>query len=126
MAAAARRGYLPRVRLARLILPLVLAAACGGDDGSCPNDLPASCPSGAPGYAATIAPLVQARCATCHAPGGQAADRPLDTYDDVFARRSAVLNQVYGCKMPPAGSPQPTAEERSDLLAWLVCGAPDD
>jgi len=127
VAPAGARGYPGMVRLARLALPLLLLTACsGGDDASCPNDLPASCPPGAPGYAATIAPLIQARCATCHALGGQAADRPLDTYDDVFARRGAVLNQVYGCRMPPAGAPQLIDDERSALLAWLVCGAPDD
>jgi uncharacterized membrane protein len=103
-----------------------VAAACSGPDASCPNDLPASCPSDAPGYAATIAPLIQARCATCHAPGGQAGDRPLVTYDDVFSRRSAVLDQVYGCRMPPAGGTALTSDERSALLAWLVCGAPHD
>jgi mono/diheme cytochrome c family protein len=121
----------PLRRLAALVL---IAAGCG-DGGACPNDLPAECPSDAPGYAATIAPIVKTRCLGCHAPGGQAADKPLGTWDDVHARRSAVLNQVYSCSMPPTeggplGMPSTgsglTDAERAALLGWLVCGAPND
>jgi uncharacterized membrane protein len=69
---------------------------------------------------------VGARCRACHAPGGQEASIPFTTYEQIFARRSAILNQVYACKMPPEGAPAPSADERAQLLAWLVCGAPDN
>ena len=46
------------------------------------------------------------RSSTCAAspailPGGQEASRPLQTYSQVYSERSAVLNQVYACNMPP-------------------------
>lgn len=107
---------------------LLLIAACGGaeDPGSCPNDLPASCPADAATYASGVAPIIAARCMPCHSPGGEAEERPLNDYADVYARRSAVLNQVHACKMPPAGAVAPTADERAALLGWLVCGAPNN
>lgn len=124
----------------RALLPviLLLLAACGDTEGStaggggagggtsCPNDLPASCPVPAPTWATDVAPVIEARCATCHATGGIAADKPLTSHAEVFARKGAVLNQVHACKMPQAGSPQLTAAERAAVLGWLVCGAPND
>ncbi|MEP7122242.1 MAG: hypothetical protein ABJE95_15080 [Byssovorax sp.] len=98
----------------------------GGGGASCPNDLPASCPVPAPKWGADVAPVIEARCAVCHAMGGVAADKPLTTYAEVFSRRGAILNQVHACKMPQAGSTQLTAAERAALQGWLVCGAPDD
>jgi len=123
---------------------LLLLAACGrtesstggggGDAGGggagggkgCPNDLPASCPSPAPGWAADVAPVIAARCATCHVKGGVAADKPLTSHAEVFFRKGSVLNQIHACKMPQAGSPQLSAAERAAVQGWLVCGAHDD
>ena len=90
---------------------------------SCPNDLPAACPAPSPHYADAAA-VINLRCAPCHAPGGQAADRPLTTYAQVYPRRVAVLTQVYGCRMPPANAPALSPAERALLLDWLVCLAP--
>jgi uncharacterized membrane protein len=104
---------------------VVLVAACS-DGASCPNDLPASCPADAPGYQETIGPLIEARCVPCHSAGGQMSDKPLGDYASVFADRGAVLDQVYACKMPLAGATPLADAERAELLAWLVCGAPDD
>jgi hypothetical protein len=131
------------MRRARWIagLTVLLAAACsppngieydagdsagGGGGSACPNDLPSSCPADAPGYAATVGPIVSALCADCHAPGGVASNLKLATYAEVYAARSSTLDQVYDCYMPPAGSGTLTLAQRQDLLAWLVCGAPDD
>ena len=120
---------------------LLLVAACGGETttststtgstgtggaASCPNDLPASCPTPAPTWSTDVATVIAARCAVCHAPGGAAADKPLTDHADVFARRSAVLNQIHACKMPPEGASPLTAAERVAIEGWLVCGAPDD
>jgi hypothetical protein len=125
---------------------LLLLAACGGMESStsgggggagggaggagggnsCPNDLPASCPVPAPGWAKDVAPVIASRCATCHAKGGLAADKPLTGYAEVFSRRGSVLTQVHACKMPQAGAPQLTPVERAAVQGWLVCGAPND
>jgi hypothetical protein len=104
------------------------ALSCGGPrtDASCPNDLPASCPATVPSYQATVSPIINLRCGSCHSPGGQEASRPLQTYSEVYSERSAVLNQVYACNMPPTTAARPTTQEREALLGWLVCGAPQN
>jgi uncharacterized membrane protein len=107
-------------------LMIVALAACGGSGGSCPNDLPASCPSSPPSYQGAIAPLISARCLICHSPGGQEQSIPFTTYQNVFAERSPMLDQVYACNMPPAGAQQLSSQERNLLLTWLVCGAPNN
>src|SRR5438067_879667 len=97
--------------------------ACGGGR-VCPNDLPSACPQPPPTYS-DVAPIFSGVCVQCHAPGGQTADKPLTTYDEVFSRRTTVLTQVYGCVMPPEdANAQLTPAQRAALLAWLVCGAP--
>ena len=112
----------------RFFLLLLLAAGCSGasgavDAGSCPNDLPAACPSPAPSYA-EVGPLVQARCLPCHAPGGVEATIELDTQATLHARRTSVLTQIYSCLMPLPDAGQLTAAERQAILGYLVCGAP--
>jgi hypothetical protein len=113
------------------VLVAALAAGCGqgttssGTSGGCPNDLPASCPANAAGYHATIAPVLATSCNVCHVPGGPSVHY-LETYAEVSALAGPVLDQVYACKMPPAGYPPLSSAERADLLGWLVCGAPDD
>jgi len=91
----------------------------------CPNDLPASCPSGAPGYAMTVEPVIAERCLECHG-NGQLTGHDLSSWQLVHQQSSAVLDQVYGCVMPPADAGQLTATERKELLDWLVCGSPND
>jgi mono/diheme cytochrome c family protein len=114
------------MRLASLLLVLASLSACApAETGACPNDLPAGCPPDAPGYAATIAPLLAEHCVSCHGPGGVSAEKPLGTWADVSARKGAVLDQVYACKMPQPPATLP-AEARAALLGWLVCGAPND
>ncbi len=93
---------------------------------SCPNDLPPSCPATVPSYQATVAPIINLRCVSCHSPGGQQSNLPLQTYSEVYPKRSAILDQVYACNMPRAPTPRPTEQERQALLTWLVCGAPQN
>jgi hypothetical protein len=124
-----------------LLPALLLLAGCSGVDGStagggsgsgaggsssCPDDLPASCSSPAPGWAKDVAPVIEARCASCHVKGGTAADKPLTDHAQVFSRKGSVLNQVYACKMPPEGATPLSTAERLAIETWLVCGAPDD
>jgi len=44
----------------------------------------------------------------------------------VYSERSPVLDQVHDCKMPPQGSPLPTAAQQIALTTWLYCGSPDN
>ena len=92
----------------------------------CPSDLPPSCPVTFPSYQADIAPLVQRQCLACHRDGGIEANRPLDTYSNLYSERGAVLHQIYGCLMPPPVAPQLDATERQQILTWLICQAPNN
>ena len=117
---------------------LVAVPSCTGGDSSsgsavdsgasavCPDDVPATCPPSPPTYAKDISPLVQASCATCHAPGGRESSRLLTNYDQIFAQRGGMLLQVNACRMPPREAPPLEGESRKALLTWLVCGAKND
>lgn len=87
----------------------------------------------APTYADDVAPLVAARCAQCHHPGGP-APFPLLTYDDV-RKRAAQIADLTGRRAMPPWMPEPGANEfvgdRSLSAAeiavfarWSALGAP--
>ena len=100
-------------------LSLGWLAACGSSaTPDCPNDLPPSC-TAALHYEPDIAPVVAQNCLSCHT--GATSTR-LDTYERLHTQRSAVLNQVYACRMPRDG--ELSQRDRALLLAWLVCEAP--
>ena len=94
----------------------------------CPSDLPSSarCASGTPSYGLEVAPIVERRCSVCHFPGNAQSRDVFVEQADIYEQRQTVLTRVYSCVMPPADGAPLTAEERSTLLAWLVCGAPDN
>jgi hypothetical protein len=92
----------------------------------CPQDLPAACPSNAPSYQLDVAPIFTSRCAICHSPIGSDPQRDYTNYSAIYANRGAILDQVYACNMPPSGASAPSPSERTTLLSWLVCGAPDN
>jgi hypothetical protein len=102
----------------------------GGEssDGACPSDLPRGdvCETGTPSYRLEARPIIEERCATCHYPGNRRSSYVFAERDDVSSARQTVLTRIYSCVMPPEGAAPLTAEERGVLLAWLVCGAPDN
>ena len=106
------------------------AAACssqGASSAVCPNDLPSACPTPPPSFAKDVEPIFERRCWSCHTGNGIAAEaHDFSTYANIFAERSTILNRVYGCEMPPADAVQPTPQERTTLLGWLVCKAPNN
>lgn len=109
-----------------LLLWAYTIPACTTLATSCPADLPATCPVDVPSFKTTIAPIVASRCALCHSVDGSQSGHSFATYDLVYASRSAVLNQIYACNMPPAGAAQLTLDERVAVLTWLVCGSPNN
>ena len=115
------------MRFALLLLTGCTAAATTDTGSGCPNDLPASCPATVPDYNTEIAPIIEARCLTCHSPGGAgSAGHDFTTYQTVYNQQTEILSQVYGCRMPPEGATPLSSDERALLLDWLVCGAPGD
>jgi cbb3-type cytochrome c oxidase subunit III len=96
-------------------------------EAACPRDLPAGCESPAPSWMNVVQPIVAERCNACHGVGGvEQAAFDFSTYEGVRKAFGSVLNNVYGCLMPPPDAGALTPEERQALLAWLVCSAPNN
>jgi uncharacterized membrane protein len=90
----------------------------------CSVPAPTMCPSPAPKYA-DVAPVLENKCVTCHS-GADGGPWPLTGYGNVAAWQSEIGAELVHCSMPPADAGAPiTAEERTLLLTWLVCGAPE-
>jgi len=87
-----------------------------------------------PTFSRDIAPIVFARCATCHRPSGSA---PFDllTYADVSARARQIEIVTRTGFMPPwlpesahgvfVGDRRLSARERTTIAAWVAAGAPE-
>jgi hypothetical protein len=109
------------------------SASAGDAAPACtPVTPPTTCPSPPPSYASEISFIVASDCAACHAPGGVDAKHDFTTYEGIVGDRLTFAQQVSLCPtsssgMPPLGYPQPTTEQRTDLIAWAtVCGAPNN
>jgi uncharacterized membrane protein len=116
-------------RGAALTAALSVTVACGSTPApapACPDDVPAGCPSPAPHFAASVAPILEAHCVKCHAPGQMAEDFPFQTYDDVAALAGDINLQLQLCAMPPSPERPLSAAERQTLFGWILCGALDN
>src|SRR5438067_1994927 len=105
-----------------VLLSALLLCACGrGGDG-------------VPTWHRDVRSIVVQSCAGCHT-AGAIAPFALESYQDVFARRQLVREQIETGKMPP-WSPGPGCagyaddrslpdKDRATLLSWLDHGAPE-
>jgi hypothetical protein len=116
-----------------LVVCAALAAAaltCGPAGSSCPTGdyQQRACPSPEPSFSAQVLPIIQTKCATCHAPGGLRSSTPLTTWKQVDALLSTVVTYVVTCKMPDVtdGGVPLTPEERATMLDWFACMAPNN
>ena len=110
---------------------LCILAACGGGGGgdstgaSSRVEASAQAPEPAPqnSWYSTAQPLLQRYCGACHVDGGP-APFALQTYEQVKAKRSALVYTLESGNMPPIGYAGPTVDETRLLLDWLDAGAP--
>jgi len=97
------------------------------------SQTPQTAPVG-PTYARDVAPILLAKCATCHRPG-EVAPMSLLSYQDARPWAKAIKNKVTKREMPPWGAnPQLSLPMRNDvslsdkeiqtLAAWVDAGAP--
>jgi hypothetical protein len=77
-------------------------------------------------YAATIAPLMKANCATsgCHSGSDQIAGIALDTYANVSTNAGAADTAIQSGSMPPDG-PLSAAQQKA-FHDWVTAGAPNN
>ena len=85
-------------------------------------------------YHNRISRIVQAHCQVCHRAGGL-APMPLETYEQVSARKAIIDAMVAADRMPPwtaqrgvghwANDRSLPARDKADLLAWVRGGTPE-
>jgi peroxiredoxin len=84
-------------------------------------------------YAGQVAPIVKAKCATCHQPGG-IGPMPLNTYEQVKGFSPMIREVIRTGRMPPYMADQTVGHFKDDdrlspdqiktLVHWIEAGAP--
>ena len=82
-----------------------------------------NCTGITPSYATTVAPLIQARCATagCHSAGVTNTGGPLTNYTEIKAKAAAIKTTVLNGSMPKGSTF--TATEIKTISCWVDNGA---
>ena len=65
--------------------------------------------------------VIQTSCKGCHSAPANRGGVNLETYEDVFAKRSSIRRAVAGGEMPPRGM---SGDKKDLLIAWIDAGAP--
>ena len=77
------------------------------------------------GFERDVAPLVQKYCLSCHSTKAKKGSLDLErfaTLDDIRGDVKVwqgIIEQIEAGEMPPKDKPQPTAAEKTQLLAWV-------
>jgi mono/diheme cytochrome c family protein len=84
-------------------------------------------------YANEVAPIIQAKCATCHQPGG-IGPMPLNTYEQIKGFSPMIREVIRTNRMPPYMADQTVGHFKDDdrlspdqiktLVHWIEAGAP--
>jgi mono/diheme cytochrome c family protein len=84
-------------------------------------------------YAREVAPIIQAKCATCHQPGG-VAPMALNTYDQIKGFSPMIREVIRTHRMPPYLADETVGQFQDDerltpqqmktLVHWIDAGAP--
>ena len=116
---------------------ILLLAACGGGGGSSSSSKADSAVSSAAtgssselpavSYYSSAKPLLDRYCTGCHSDTGVEASLspfPLETFDQVYGKRSALVYVTESGSMPPTGYSDMNSDEAVLFLDWLNDGAP--
>src|SRR5437667_7429260 len=103
------------------------------------DDPPGAASAGAPGtFEQVVRPFLATYCTSCHGEKKQSGSLTLHNADlkslqNERANWETVVQKLRGAEMPPKDKPQPTAEERKKVVAWIeaelakyVCTGPTD
>lgn len=86
---------------------------------------PASAPDAS--FEQTVKPFFKKNCVACHNADNSTAGVRVDQLDSRFDDQhiqtwEGILRRIRGGSMPPKGLPQPTAEERRQMVEWIGNG----
>ncbi|MCE9561208.1 MAG: DUF1592 domain-containing protein [Planctomycetes bacterium] len=76
-------------------------------------------------YAAKVQPILKKYCLDCHSTKAQKGHLDLERFASVDEIRKdlkpwqSMIEQIETGEMPPKGKPQPTADEKKQLTAWV-------
>ena len=76
-------------------------------------------------FTQTVRPFISQYCAPCHSGSSPAAQFDLTAYTTIeivaqdYPRWNLVLGKLAAQQMPPKGMPQPPAEGRQAVIAWI-------
>ncbi len=84
------------------------------------------CDTVAISFSQDIQPIINARCVSCHAPGGQQPSSPYTSYDAIKVYDASIVERVNGIgnSMPPTGAISDC--EIHKLEAWVNAGSPNN
>src|SRR5262249_47972384 len=115
---------LPR-RLVLSALPLALALLTLGWYPVAPRAAERTAPATAPGsFDQVIRPFLAKHCLSCHGEQKQSGSLALhqanaNSVQDDRTTWESVLEKLRGGEMPPKKKPQPSADEKKAVLAWI-------
>jgi hypothetical protein len=119
-----------RFAWASAVAASLFVGGCSSDapGASCkPEGLPASCPMPIPSWSNEVSQIFMTGCAPCHLPGGvEDSAEDFSTYAGVLRVAGTVEGQISSCAMPPDDAGALSAADRTALLAWFACSAPNN
>lgn len=94
---------------------------------SCTKDTTTSCGTTTYKYSTDISPILTNKCNTsgCHN-SSAAGGTNLTTYALVKEHNAHVLAEINASRMPKAGSPALTADEKSKIISWIGACCPNN
>jgi hypothetical protein len=115
-----------------LVLAAIAGAGCAGPEDEPPDDEPP--PEDLVTYSEHVQPLVETNCTVCHTTGGS-APFAFETYDQVSAASSAMLDAMSSGRMPPWPADPDcrsfeddrtlAAEDLATFEQWVADGTPE-
>ena len=110
-----------RVVRGGIVCVTAVAAGCGADgDDAGPCSVP-------PTFAQDVAPVADAICTSCHAPGADRRGAPpnlnFDSWPSIEPVVAEFADAITSGRMPPIGfMPTVTPEDRATVSLWRQCG----
>ncbi|NND09172.1 MAG: 2-polyprenyl-6-methoxyphenol hydroxylase [Saprospiraceae bacterium] len=105
------------------VIFLILAIASCTKDTEDPMDDAKDCSSTTATYSGDIKAIIDGNCATAGCHNGSTSLPVFDSFDGVFAKRSAIRSRVIAKTMPPSGKPDLSQAQIDMIDCWVQNGA---